>query len=96
MKRFSVGDAEATLFRALASLKNAEEARALFADLCTPAEVKTMAQRLQIAEALLNGETYENIRTSHAVSSATIARINAELQYGNGGYKTVLERMEKE
>ena len=93
MQRFLTGDAEAELYRAFLSLKTEEEAEALLHDLCTPAEIKAMAQRLQIARALFNGETYDTIRASQAVSSATIARINAELQYGNGGYKTVLERM---
>lgn len=81
------------LMRAVLTLKSEEEARAFFNDLCTPAELRSMGQRLAVAEALLQNKTYEEIRSSHTVSSATIARINGELQYGGGGYLTVLERL---
>ena len=81
------------LIHAVLTLRTAEEAYAFFGDLCTPSELKSMGQRLAVAEALLENKTYEEIRTEHSVSSATIARINGELQYGGGGYHTVLERL---
>ena len=81
--------------KAVLTLRTEEEAFAFFSDLCTPSEIRGMAQRLAVADALRANKTYEEIRGTHSVSSATIARINGELQYGSGGYRTALERLEK-
>ena len=85
-----------TLVQAILTLGNEEEVYAFFGDLCTPTELRSMGQRLAIAEALRKKKTYDEIRDKYTVSSATIARINGELQYGSGGYRTVLERLAQE
>ena len=51
----------ARLFQAVLALKNEEECAAFFADLCTMKELADMSQRLQAAEMLLEGTTYEQI-----------------------------------
>ena len=83
------------LLQALLSLRNTEECRAFLRDLCTVPELIGMSQRLQVAKLLLAGETYDTIRRQLQVSSATITRVNTALQYGSGGYRAVLERMEE-
>ena len=81
------------LFQVILSLKDMDECRAFFSDLCTMQELVLMAQRVQVARLLMNGETYEKIRSQTSVSSSTITRISTELQYGSGGYRTVLGRL---
>ena len=81
------------LFQAVLALKNEEECAAFFADLCTMKELADMSQRLQAAEMLLEGKTYEQIVKNAEISTAPISRINHCIQYGNGGYRTVLGRL---
>ena len=81
------------LFQAVLALKNEEECAAFFADLCTMKELADMSQRLQAAEMLLEGKTYEQIVKNAEISTATISRINHCIQYGNGGYRTGLGRL---
>lgn len=84
------------LFQALLSLQNEEECEAFLRDLCTMKELADMAQRLEAAEMLLQGNTYEQIVKSVRISTATISRINQCIQYGSGGYRTVVSRLQKE
>ena len=84
------------LFQALLSLQNDEECEAFLRDLCTMKELADMAQRLEAAEMLLQGNTYEQIVKSVRISTATISRINQCIQYGSGGYRTVVSRLQKD
>ena len=51
-------------------------------------------QRLQVASMLSKGMNYQEISKETSVSSATISRVNRCLNYGDGGYMTVLKRLE--
>ena len=82
------------LFEAILSLQTREECYAFFEDLCTMKELSDMSQRLEAAKMLLKGRTYEQIVKNAEISTATISRINRCIQYGNGGYRTVIERLE--
>ena len=86
---------DALLFEAILSLRDPEECRAFFQDLCTVAELKAMAQRLEVAQLLDQGLIYNDILQRTGASSATISRVNRALQYGADGYKTVLPRLNK-
>ena len=46
------------LIRAILSLETEEEAYCFFEDLCTIAEIRSMAQRLQVAGLLKQKKTY--------------------------------------
>ena len=81
------------LIHAIAGLESEEECRAFLRDLCTMQELISFSRRLQVAKRLLAGETYESIRQQLPVSSSTITRINTALQFGPGGYRSVLGRM---
>ena len=83
------------LLTVILSLRDMEECRAFFSDLCTMQELISLSQRLQVAKHLLKGETYEEIRSQVPVSSSTITRISTELQFGAGGYRSALCREEK-
>ncbi len=84
-----------TLFEAILSLQTAEECYRFFEDICTIKEVQAMSQRLQVACQLDAGKNYAEVYEDTGVSSATISRVNKCLLYGNGGYRTVLERLKK-
>ena len=88
-------DRISALYEAILTLKTPEECRAFFHDLCTVAELKAMAQRLEVAQLLDDGLIYNDILQRTGASSATISRVNRALQYGADGYKTVLPRLSK-
>ena len=88
-------DQTALLFEAILSLRDQEECRAFFQDLCTVAELRAMAQRLEVAQLSDEGLIYNDILKRTGASSATISRVNRALQYGADGYKTVLPRLSK-
>lgn len=81
------------LFRAILSLKDLDECYEFFEDLCTMKELADMAQRIETAQMLLAGKTYEQIVKSVEISTATISRINRCIQYGTGGYEKILARI---
>ena len=85
----------ALLFEAILALKDQDECRAFFQDLCTVAELGAMVQRLEVAQLLDQGLIYNDILQRTGASSATISRVNRALQYGADGYKTVLPRLKK-
>ena len=81
------------LFDAILSLETREECYNFFEDLCTVKEISDMAQRLEAAKLLLGGSTYDQI--VKAVLISTISRINRCIQYGSGGYRDTIEKVQK-
>ena len=81
------------LFQSILSLKTLDDCYLYFEDLCTVKEILAMSQRLEVARMLANGESYQKVTDDTGVSSATICRVNKCLNYGDGGYKTVLDRL---
>ncbi|MBR0320245.1 MAG: TrpR YerC/YecD [Clostridia bacterium] len=81
---------------ALLTLKNREEMLSFLEDLCTIQELKSMAQRYEVAELLEKKWTYAVISEQTGASTATISRVNRALVYGAEGYKVALERMKQE
>lgn len=81
------------LFEAILTLENLEECYRLFEDVCTINEIKSIAQRFQVAKMLKDRRTYIDIADTTGASTATISRVNRALNYGNDGYKIVFERM---
>lgn len=84
------------LFEAMKTLRTTEEYYRFFEDICTVAELKAIAQRLQVAKMLSEEKTYMEIEARTKASTATISRINKCVGYGADGYKLVLERMSRE
>ena len=81
------------LFEAILSLNNNEECYQFFEDICTVSELKSLAQRLEVARMLQTGHTYDDIVARTGASTATISRVKRCLHYGADGYKTILERL---
>ena len=80
------------LFVAILSLESVEECARFFDDLCTINELNVMAQRLEVAVLLKQGETFNTIVEKTGASTATISRVNRCLKYGAGGYESVLSK----
>lgn len=82
------------LYRAILKLQTTDECDALFEDLCTINELKSMVQRLAVAKMLYNKKTYTEISRETGASAATISRVNKSLEYGAGGYRNILKRLD--
>ena len=81
-----------SLMRGILNLKSLDECYAFFEDLCTVGELLTLGQRYEVAGLLQKGMTYNEIAAATGASTATISRVNRCLNYGNDGYKLVLNR----
>ena len=80
------------LYNAILSLEIEEECRLFFEDICTMKELETMTQRLQVAKMLLGGKTFNEIVQATGASTTTISRVNRCLNYGDGGYKNIINK----
>lgn len=88
-------DAVHDLFTALLSLKNSDELERFFKDLCTPQEIKALAERWRVCR-LLDQEdlSYREINQRTGASVATIGRVARFLRTEpHHGYKLVLQRI---
>ena len=83
------------LFEAILRLETVEECQSFFNDLCTVKELKEMSQRFEVARLLNQGLVYSDIASKTGASTTTISRVNRSLMYGENGYKTAIERMNK-
>jgi TrpR-related protein YerC/YecD len=84
---------ERALFTAIVALQSVEECRSFFRDLCTPNELQAMADRWAVVELLERGLPYRDIHRQTGVSVTTITRVARYLVSGNGGYRTVTDRL---
>ena len=80
------------LYESILTLKDLDECKKFFEDLCTVAELRAMEQRFEVAMLLNDGMIYNDILERTGASSATISRVNRALNYGADGYKHVLPR----
>lgn len=83
------------LMRAVLELKTVDECYSFFEDLCTISEIKSMAQRIEVAKMLSDKCVYTDIAAKTGASTATISRVNKCLNYGSDGYLTVLNRLKE-
>lgn len=83
------------LYRALLSLKTPDESRAFLEDILTPGELEDVVQRLEVAHVLAQGGTYEAAAQQTGASATTISRVRRALYRGAGGYRIVLDRLQK-
>lgn len=82
------------LCRALLTPETEAEMARLLADLCTPAEIRSLAERWHVARLLDAGElSYRDIHEATGVSTTTIVRVARFLkQENNRGYALAIER----
>jgi len=82
--------------KALTTVKTAEEMERFLVDLCTPAELRALAERWHVAQILDAGEqSYREINALTGVSTTTIGRVARFLKdEPHQGYRTVLDRIQ--
>jgi len=87
-------DLEKDLYNVISLLKNSDECYRFFSDLCTPKEIKDMADRWHVAQFLNEGKlSYREIHAKTGVSVTTIGRVARFLTQENyKGYQMMLKR----
>ena len=95
MPKYNIKD-EKEFYKAILSLNTIEECKNFFDDICTIQEIEAISQRLQVAKQLSLGKSYIEINKTTGASTATICRVSKSLNYGDGGYATVLKRIAEE
>ncbi len=95
MKQINKKDFE-IFYKAILSLKTVEECDAFFNDVCTIQELESFKQRLEVAFLLKEGMSYAGINKITSASTATISRVSKYLNYGDGGYSIVIDRIKDE
>ena len=83
------------LFEAVLAVRTEDEAAAFFRDLCTLRELTDLSHRWAVVRLLDQGHPYRQIAEETGASTATITRINQWLLHGAGGYRLVLDRLQK-
>ena len=86
---------ERGLYQAILSLNDETECKSFFNDLCTPAELEALIDRWSVVAYLKDGLPYRKIHELTGVSVTTIGRVARFLTAGNGGYRVVLERLNR-
>lgn len=84
------------LYKAILSLNSEDECKKFLADAFTMQELEAIAQRLEVACQLDEGKSYVDINKNTGASTATICRVSKCLNYGDGGYRIVIDRMKEE
>ena len=87
--RIDTGD----FFKAIITLKTEKECEMFFDDICTIQELEAIAQRFEVAKLLVEGKSYVDINKETGASTATICRVSKCINYGEGGYKTAIQRL---
>jgi TrpR-related protein YerC/YecD len=81
------------LFEAIVRLDDRDEAARFMRDLCTLGELRDMGQRWAVVRMLDQGLHYAEISQLTGASTATITRIASWLNHGEGGYRSMLDRL---
>lgn len=82
------------LYEAFLTLETKEECKAFLNDVFTINELLEASQRLDVAKMLKQDKVYNDIVKETGASTATISRVNRCINYGDGGYDIVIERLE--
>ena len=81
--------------QSLNAIHNSIEAANFIKDLLSESEALMLARRLQVAELLMQGLTYQQIRKISKISFSTIARVQTWLKLYGDGYRTIIQRTQK-
>tara|TARA_Y100000996_G_C22508155_1_gene637293 strand:- start:87 stop:344 length:258 start_codon:yes stop_codon:yes gene_type:complete len=82
------------LSTALKKLNSVKDIENFLKDLCTPAEIKAMQERWEVAQLLYKGDsTYRDIASKLNTSTATVTRVARFLfKESNKGYLSLLKK----
>ncbi len=82
-------DTERELFKTLAKLKTPGDMEDFLLDLCTPGEIKAMAERWRAAKMVAEEIPYRRICELTGLSTATVTRVARSLNEGRGYKKQI-------
>jgi TrpR-related protein YerC/YecD len=87
-------DRGTALYEAVLQLRDADEARRFFEDLCSPTEQRSLEQRFDVAVYLIQGKVYSEILEKTRTSSATISRVRRNIvdNQAGGAMKEIIYR----
>jgi len=80
------------LYETILQLKDLNECRRFFEDLCTANELRTLEQRFDVALLLDQELVYTEILERTGASSATISRVNRVFTTGTGAFQELIDR----
>jgi TrpR-related protein YerC/YecD len=83
------------LWNAFTLIDNRDETVRFLQELLSPTEIRMFAKRVQIAKMLLEGHQYPTIKSHVRVTDSTISSVSNQIQYGNGGYSKILNKLIK-
>ena len=81
------------LINAFSVIKSPTESALFVQDLLTQNEAKVLSKRLRVAKLLLQGKSYEEIKTELHNSFATIAKVGYWLQRSGEGFRAVVKKL---
>lgn len=96
--KLTKAEREELIFRfcqALTQIKTPEEAASFITDLLSKPEIEMLAKRIRIAELLLEGKRYQDIKEELKVGGGTVARVSEWLKGYGEGYRLVLKRTKR-
>ncbi len=67
------------MYEAILLLKDLDECKRFFEDLCSPTELRSMEQRYDVAVYLMQDKVYADILDRTGASSATISRVRRNI-----------------
>ena len=73
------------MYEAVLLLKDLDECKRFFEDLCSPTELRSLEQRFDVAVYLMQDRVYADILEKTGASSATISRVRRNILDGSSG-----------
>lgn len=89
-------ESQIDLITAFLALRDGAEALAFLTDLCSPEELRAMAERWRVVKLLEQGLPYRRISELTGVSTATVTRVARCLHQPRSGYALIFERVRAE
>lgn len=83
------------LWTTITLIESRDETIVFLKELLTPTEIRMLSKRIQIAKMLIEGYKYGDITHHVRVTSGTISTVNNQLQFGEGGYIKIIDRLIK-
>ena len=72
-------------YEAVLQLKDLDECKRFFEDLCSPTELRSLEQRFDVAVYLMQDRVYADILEKTGASSATISRVRRNILDSSSG-----------
>lgn len=95
MAKVALGKDKKLLVDSFYKVKTKKNLALFIEDLFTEEETLDFAQRIKIANYILQNKTYEEIEKLIPVSSSTISKIGQIIKFGKGGFKLIQTKTKK-